>query len=396
MSHAPLTLLGGLSVAQFLADYWQKQPLLIRAAIPGYLCPVTPDELAGLACEEEVESRLVMERGGKSAWQLERGPFAEERFAELPATHWTLLVQEMNKHVPELALLQEQFNFLPNWRLDDVMVSYAPPHGSVGPHADNYDVFLLQGRGRRRWQINRTEPGADDLLPDLPLRIMRHFVAEQEWLLEPGDMLYLPPGVAHYGVSESDDCMTVSVGYRAPTLSDMLAGFIASVLAERDAERFFADPDLAPQAAPGEISLGSRQRIRAAIRDLPLDDASIDRWFGRYTTDVRPGHYLPEPEQPLTADQLRQQLQQVGEIWRSEYARFAFFDEPDGPRRLYAAGEEFLLDPPLAPLAALVSGQRLLPAAALLPWLESPAGAELLVELYNIGCLYFLAESEDE
>ena len=169
--HRPL--LGGLNPARFLADHWQKKPLLVKNALPGFTSPISPDELAGLACEEEVESRIVLECDGPQPWALESGPFDEDRFAHLPETHWTLLVKEGNRYLPELVTLLEQFNFIPNWRIDDIMVSYAPAHGSVGPHIDQYDVFLIQGLGQRRWQIS-TDPVADDnVIPGIDLRIMR-------------------------------------------------------------------------------------------------------------------------------------------------------------------------------------------------------------------------------
>ncbi len=142
-----MQLLGGLSAEEFLQQYWQKKPLLIRQAIPDYSTPLSPDELAGLACEQEVESRLILEKDADTPWQLEHGPFTETRFSQLPATHWTLLIQKVNQLLPQLAELLDQFNFIPNWRIDDVMVSYAPEAGSVGPHVDQYDVFLLQGLG---------------------------------------------------------------------------------------------------------------------------------------------------------------------------------------------------------------------------------------------------------
>lgn len=383
------TLLGGLSVEEFLDKYWQKEPLLIRQAFPGYQCPVTPEELAGLACEEDVESRLIMEQGGEKPWQVEHGPFAEERFTQLPATHWTVLVQEINKHVPEFALLQDRFSFLPNWRLDDVMVSYAPEHGTVGPHADNYDVFLIQGAGHRRWQINRKEPTDDDLLPDLPLKIMKNFEVEEEWVLEPGDMLYLPPGVAHHGVSLDNDCITVSVGYRAPTLGAILSGYVGDALAQFDTDVFYRDPDLKPQDAPGEIALDAREEFRDLIRSIPMDDERIDRWFGSYITDVRPGHFVPEPEEELRPKKFKDEFRRHGELWRSEYTRYAHFTDAAGVTRLYVAGEEYEMYGDGPKVARLLAGQRVFRFKELAPYLDDKDLLELLTDLYNLGALYF-------
>jgi 50S ribosomal protein L16 3-hydroxylase len=379
--------LNGISVEEFLRGYWQKKPLLIRGALPDFSCPITPEELAGLACEPEVESRLIQEHG-ETPWQVGHGPFTEEDFLKLPESHWTVLVQEINKHVPEFALLQERFAFLPNWRLDDVMVSFAPDQGTVGPHADNYDVFLIQGPGRRRWQLSYQEAGPEQLIPGLPLRILREFRPEEEYLLEEGDMLYLPPGVVHHGVALGD-CITISVGYRAPAKVELLSGFVADALAQMDAEAFYEDPDLAPQANPGEITQQAREKVRTIIRSLPLDDESIDRWFATFTTDVRPGHYLPEPEEELAPVQLHAALQQQGELWRSEYARYAYLDGAGGSTLLYVAGEEFTLGTHLAFAAPLLCGQRVYTLDELSPYLDDADFVVLLSELYNLGALYF-------
>lgn len=385
--------LNNLSVEQFLADYWQKKPLLVRNALPDLKCPVTPEELAGLACEPEVESRLIQERGENDSWQVRNGPFSEEDFFALPDSHWTLLVQEINKHVPEFALLQERFSFIPNWRLDDVMVSFAPDQGTVGPHADNYDVFLIQGAGKRRWQLSYQDAGPDRLIAGLPLRILKDFQPQEEYLLEQGDMLYLPPGVVHHGVALGD-CMTISVGFRAPAKVELLSGYLADALAQMDPEAFYEDPDLQPQPNPGQLGEQARERIRTIIRSLPLDDESIDRWFGSFTTDVRPGHYLPEPDHALSDAQLVAAIQRQGELWRSEYARFAYVDDNPARIRLYVAGEEFTLGRHLDFAAPLLCGQRVYTHEELAPHLDNHDFVTLLCQLYNLGAVYLQIEEK--
>lgn len=373
-------------ITAFLSDYWQKKPVVLRGAMADFSCPITPEELAGLACEEGVESRLIQEHG-ETPWQVRNGPFTEEDFLALPDTHWTILVQEINKHVPEFALLQERFSFLPNWRLDDVMVSFAPDQGTVGPHADNYDVFLIQGQGRRRWQLSCQDAGPEHLIPGLPLRILRDFRPEEEYVLDEGDVLYLPPGVVHHGVA-LDDCITISVGYRAPAQVELLSGYLAEVLAQMDPEAFYEDPDLQPQSNPGQISLQAREKIRAIIRSIPLDDERIDRWFGSFTTDVRPGHYLPEPEAVPEATELVAAIRENGELWRSEYARFAYVDDETGHTRLYVAGEEFILGTQLAFAAPLLCGQRVYTLSELEAHLDNTDFMTLLLELYRLGAVY--------
>ncbi len=384
--------LGELNAAQFLADYWQQKPLLIRNALPDFVCPIAPEELAGLAMEEDVESRIIQENTGDNGepppWSLKCGPFAEEDFTSLPDTHWTVLVQEINKYIPEFALLQERFAFLPNWRLDDVMVSFAPEHGSVGPHADNYDVFLIQGPGRRRWQLSYQDCGPEQLIPDLPVRILRDFQPEEEYILEEGDMLYLPPGVVHHGVA-LEDCITISVGYRAPAIAELAAAYCADTVSRLDTEQFYSDPGIEPRAQPGLITPTELAHIRSELRQALLrDDDELARWFASFTTDVKPGHYLPEPEEELDSDRFVALLNSEGELWRSEYARFSYIEQ-HGQTILYVAGEEIPLDDALAFAAPLLSGQRRFALATLQPQLTTPGFAELLTALYNLGALYF-------
>lgn len=378
------SLLGGLSPAQFLTDHWQKKPLLVRNALPGFATPISPDELAGLACEEEVESRIVLEHDGPQPWALENGPFGEDRFAHLPETHWTLLVQECNKYLPELASLLDRFNFIPNWRVDDVMVSYAPEHGSVGPHMDQYDVFLIQGLGRRRWQIS-TDPVADDnVIPGLDLRIMQDFQLTDEWVLEPGDMLYLPPGVAHYGVA-LDDCMTFSVGFRTPTVSELLTGFLDEVAGGLNDHQRYHDPDLPLQAHPGEITTGARTRVRRIIRDAMADDDAIDQWFGRYITESKSGQTAVPPEQPLSPDKFLQQLHAGGALWRSEYARFSFIDDGADEMTLFVDGQAWPLSHALTKPVALLCDRREITTGEFGTALDDEQFGQLLCQLYNSG-----------
>jgi 50S ribosomal protein L16 3-hydroxylase len=210
----PLEQLGDMPIETFLRDYWQKKPLLIRQAYPGFELPIDGDELAGLALEEEVESRIVLEHG-KTPWELRHGPFDEQTFSQLPESHWTLLVQAVDQWVPEIHELLQDFQFIPGWRLDDIMISYASDKGSVGPHFDYYDVFLLQGMGKRRWRIGQHCDSGSELVEGTPLKLLRNFETTDEWVLEPGDMLYIPPGIAHWGIAEGE-CITCSIGFRAP------------------------------------------------------------------------------------------------------------------------------------------------------------------------------------
>jgi len=251
----------------FIQRYWQKKPCLIKNAFTKIESPISPEELAGLACEEEVHSRLIMEKGGATPWQLRYGPFQESDFLSLPQSHYSLLVSECEKWIPEFAELLKAFRFLPKWRIDDVMVSYAPAGGSVGPHVDEYDVFLLQIYGQRHWQFNDQRLDNPRLLPDLDLAILKSFRPDQDVVLEPGDMLYLPPGIAHHGVAV-DACMTCSIGFRAPTATETLESFTLEIDGNHAGNQRYSDAKLETDRHFGEITDSEINRFRKMVSDL--------------------------------------------------------------------------------------------------------------------------------
>jgi len=380
-----MQLLGGLSPQQFLQDYWQKQPLLIRQAIPGFISPLTPDELAGLACEATVESRIVLEQSGEQPWQLEQGPFTEARFASLPETHWTLLVQKVNQWVPDVATLLDQFDFIPGWRLDDIMVSYAAEQGSVGPHTDQYDVFLLQGLGQRRWQIDPGAQAGAPLLDHPDLCILRDFKAEQEWCLDPGDMLYLPPGLAHYGVSQGEG-MTYSVGFRAPACSELISSWVDDVIALLPDSLRYTDRDLSVPVHPGEIDPAALRRVRDILRQRLVDDDQMNRWFGRYITESGNTEQPAAGVEDISTETFLTRLRQAGGLQRSEFSRYAFIRQTDRVL-LYVDGEEYFLSASQAAFASLLCDQRHYLAVELQPYLEDATSLSLLTELFNRGAL---------
>lgn len=284
-----LTLLNGLTPAEFMTEYWQKKPLLIRGAMPGFKGLLTPDELAGLACETDVPSRLIhfdpaLAQTG-AGWQVTQGPFDEDDFSALPSQHWTLLVQGLNHLLPEAQALLAHFNFIPTARLDDVMVSYAPTGGGVGPHIDSYDVFLLQGAGKRRWAISQQKDLR--LIPDAPLRILSHFVSEQEWVLEAGDMLYLPPNVAHWGVAEDDDCMTYSIGFRAPAARELAVEFLDACRQEGLPDALYQDPELQPVSDAAAIDPAMVNRVSDMLQRLTWQPEELGPFLARYFTEPK-------------------------------------------------------------------------------------------------------------
>lgn len=301
------TLLGGLSVEEFLRDYWQKRPLLIRKALPDFQGLLDEEQLMALACEEEAQSRLVTQQRGK--FDLQHGPFTAEDFSALGKKKWTVLVQGVNHHLPSAASLLQHFDFIPHTRLDDLMVSYAPKGGGVGPHFDSYDVFLLQGKGTRRWQISTQADRA--LIEGAPLRILSDFKMEQEWLLEAGDMLYLPPQCAHNGIAEND-CMTYSIGFRTPAYQELAEQFLVYLQDRICVDGMYADPDLRTQKHPSEISTAMIEQVSKAIRQIRWDEEDIANFLGCYLSEPKSHIYFDGPQRPMNEDKFRLAIQKHG------------------------------------------------------------------------------------
>ncbi len=343
----------------FLRNHWQRQPLLTR--LEGeFRNPISPEELAGLAMDEDVESRII--RGSELQLQLEHGPFPETAFrGEEP---WTLLVQGVDHHVPAIAALRHLVDFLPDWQLDDIMVSYATDGGGVGPHYDNYDVFLLQAEGRRSWRLGQY-CDADEPQKDIDgLKILENFEQQQEFILEPGDVLYLPPRLAHWGVALGP-CTTFSIGFRAPRLNDMLGRWTDAALPQIDPELLYREGLAA--GAPGELRPESLAAAVSRLRELTATLDTGPDWFGELVTE--PGEALLHyPEQPLPA-----------RVVMNPAGRIAWYDL-GGSLAVYGNGQRLDADPELRPLLeALCAGE---PVSG-----DSPGSGELLSTLWEVGCL---------
>lgn len=375
--------LADFDIAGFLRDYWQKKPLLIRNPWDHWVNPLTPDELAGLACEDHVESRLVSQKSQE--WQLDPGPFAEDRFSETPRDPWTLLVQSVDHHVPAVSALLDLFRFIPSWRVDDVMVSYAVDGGGVGPHFDHYDVFLVQGLGRRKWQLGGLCDDSSALLPHDDLRLLADFQAEAEWVLEPGDILYVPPRFAHNGVAVGDDCMTYSIGFRAPSREELIAGWTDSVLSDLADDDRYTDPDFTMQSNPGEIAPAAIDRLYAMVAERLLDRASFARWFGTYNTAPKGGPIEWELEDHLTPDDVRAYIGAGTPLIRNPACRFAYIREGAGSVSLFVDGRRFPCAGADVTLTQRLCRDTVLSGDADL----SDTGLALITELVNQGNLAF-------
>jgi 50S ribosomal protein L16 3-hydroxylase len=284
-------MLGGLTARRFLSRHWQKRALLVRQALPEFAGMLEPAELMRLACRDDAASRVVVRR-----WQVQHGPFSPGFFKRLKTGTWSLLVQDVNHFVPRARDLLQRFDFIPYARLDDLMISYAPPGGGVGPHFDSYDVFLLQGSGRRRWRIGAQRDLA--LVPGAPLKLLARFRPDEEHVLEPGDMLYLPPGYAHDGVA-LDACTTYSIGFRAPAWHELGMQFLAYLQDHVDLDGLYRDPALAPAQRPAQLPRAMIAQAATQLARLRWDRGAVLRFLGCHLTEPKAHVYFTRPQAPL-------------------------------------------------------------------------------------------------
>ena len=295
----PLTLLGGISPAEFMTTYWQRKPLLVRQAIPEFTALLSRPELFDLAQHNEVESRLVIgANDGKRDWQMQRGPFKRRAIPKLTERDWTLLVQGVDLHDDRVAALMQQFRFIPDARLDDVMISYATEGGGVGPHFDSYDVFLLQAHGQRRWRIGRQKDLS--LVPDMPLKILANFKPEYDWVLNPGDMLYLPPRYAHDGIAQGE-CMTYSVGFRVPQTGDLARELLVRLsegAEEAAGVDLYKDATQSAVSKPAAMPEGLAEFAKSALQKSLKDPKALQRALGEYLTEPKANVWFEMGDMP--------------------------------------------------------------------------------------------------
>lgn len=375
LNHAPLdaptTLLGGLSPQQFMRRHWQKKPLLIRQAMPGVKPPVDRTALFALAGRDEVESRLIVQDRASDDWRLRQGPIPRRALPKLGQPGWTLLVQGLDLHVPAAHALLRQFGFVPQARVDDLMISYASDGGGVGPHYDSYDVFLLQVHGHRRWRVGPLKDAS--LRPDVPLKVLAHFEPQEEWLLEPGDMLYLPPMWGHDGVAEGE-CMTCSIGFRAPEATEItreVLGRCAEGMDVAAKPRLYKDPQQTATDQPGRIPPDLQQFALEAVQRFLSDPQQIQAALGESLTELKPRVWF-EPGEPLPDG--------VGVVLDAK-TRMVYDD-----KRIFANGESWLAAGADARLMRALADQRQLSALAVAK--ASPDARELLDQWAEDGWLH--------
>jgi len=299
---APLTLLGGLSPSQFMRRHWQKKPLLVRQAWPGVKPPLTRAAMFALTANPDVESRLVINEQG--SWSVQAGPQRRRDFPPLQQAGWTLLLQGLDLHVAAAHQMLQAFRFVPAARLDDLMLSWASVQGGVGPHTDAYDVFLLQTQGRRRWQVGRcTRPA---WVADSPLKRLANFEPTLEWVLEAGDMLYLPPQWGHDGVAVDGECMSCSIGFRSPAADELARELLQRLADDGDdpAVRHYRDPDQVATTEPGALPPTLKAFAQQALAARLADPQALARVLGEWATEPKPQVWFEAGSVPVGAQGL--------------------------------------------------------------------------------------------
>lgn len=382
ISNQPLQLLGGLTTEQFFNEYWQKKPLLIRNAIDDFKSLISPDELAGLSLEDDVQSRIIIEKDADKPWQVIYSPLDETVFSEMPETHWTLLVSDVEKHIPEFTEITDLFRFIPDWRIDDLMISYAPEGGSVGAHIDQYDVFLLQAHGQRRWQIGSEPVENEDFIDGLEIRVLKEFFPYQEWVLNPGDLLYLPPRIAHHGVA-LNDCLTYSIGFRANSHNELVTSFTDHLLNNNKNERRYNAIDF--QQHPAEITADTIQQLKnILLSNLQTDSTHIEEWFGEFITEQK-FELDTIPEQQFTDNNdVLNFLSAIETIHRHPAIRFAFIKH-DAVSDLFINAKKYTTQ---TGFAELLCGDREISVSSLINSATSEVEHSVIFDCISLGYLY--------
>ena len=384
-----------ISKEMFLQDYWQKKPLLIKNALPMFTNVIDADELAGLAMEENIESKLVYETPMQSPqWHLKPGPFAEADFNTWPKTHWTLLVQALDRMIPEVSHLLEHFNFLPQWRVDDVMISVAGLHGSVGPHYDNYDVFLYQATGQRKWSLTTKQCDEANALPNLDLRIMENFEVEQEIILNEGDMLYLPPHVGHHGVSLTENSIGYSFGYRSYQSQELWDSFADYLSETKDKTHLYKDPSWNGLKTTSEIPKSAYLNAKEIMLELLNDENKLQRWFSRFATqlDQSAVQLLTEPlanEEASNLSTFIEQLNETEQLERELTSRIAYHFDCNNKIQLFINGDAFNHQNACDDLVKIVACHRIINIETLVPFIKSTNNQTFLYELWKQQFLIF-------
>ena len=377
--------LGSLSVTEFLQQYWQKKPLLIKAGLKRFTDPLTADELAGLALEDDIESRIVS--CIDKQWDMQTGPF--EDFSVFGEQNWTLLVQAVDHWHPEAAKLLDPFRFIPNWRIDDLMVSFSTPGGGVGPHLDQYDVFIIQGEGKRHWRVGMPDNSLQQLCPHPRLLQVSPFQDCIDVITEPGDILYIPPGCPHEGIS-LENSLNYSVGFRAPAQKDLLTGLVDHLIDHDISGERFSDAGRDIASSVGAISENDLAKVQQLLQQLLADQTMLPHWFGSLITRAKHELDINEPEPHYGSDEIAEYLDEGSVLSRTGGLRCCYYQQAaDSDILLFINGDQITLPADELNTARLLCDYTELHSEQNRHFCQSPQRIMLLTNLINQGYWYF-------
>ncbi len=374
--------LSELTLEEFLRDYWQKKPVILRQGFKNFVDPIDADELAGLACEEEVESRLVYQKNGQ--WQAEFGPF--EHYEHLGESNWSLVVQALDHWSEEAAQLIEPFRFIPHWRLDDLMASFATVGGSVGPHIDLYDVFICQGSGKRRWRVGDRGDHQQFSAHEALLHV-KPFTAIIDEELTAGDIIYIPPGYPHEGIT-LENSMSFSVGFRTTSTVNLYSGLADHLIDNELGEELIEDPHRMPTQHSGEISKDDYQLIKNQLTQLLDNDDLVRQFIGCFMTKAKHELDLVALEEPLTPDDISEILS-TNTLMRLGGVRAFYFEESLKQGLCYIDGNEYQFSPEIYEAIQLVCDHVCLTPRLLSPWHSDRHFLHFITQQINAGYWYF-------
>jgi 50S ribosomal protein L16 3-hydroxylase len=358
----------------------------MKRAIHPFPDLITPEEIAGMSLDERIESRLIIQGQGKNKWQLQRGPFKPSTFKKLPKKKWTVLVNGVDRFVPSVHAFLDEFSFIPFWRMDDIMISYAVDQGNVGAHVDNFDVFLVQASGKREWMIEDRPVLKDEFIPNLPVRLLKKFKPTHRWILEAGDILYLPPRFPHHGIAQGDRCMTISVGCRAPSVNEIINEVASNALSRTDESLRYSDPDLKAQQ-PGEISLDAVKKIRGLLERALLSEEFLSDWLARFTTEPYSDVKLLDHAHKVSAATIAKTLRGATALVRTEGSRMAFVSKRRESISFYVNGECHEVAGKTAALARELANRLVLPISDIQTYLNDKGCQQLLSGLLASGAI---------
>ncbi|KZN64892.1 hypothetical protein N473_13950 [Pseudoalteromonas luteoviolacea CPMOR-1] len=379
--------INNMSPEAFLKEYWQKKPLLIKGGFKDFQDPLSAEELAGLAMEDSIESRLITNHDEN--WLAHHGPF--ENFDKLTETNSTLLVQAVDHWHPPAAELLEPFRFIPNWRIDDLMISYSTPKGGVGPHLDQYDVFIIQGEGKRHWRVGMPDASLKQFTKDKALLQVEQFEAIIDDILEPGDILYIPPGCPHEGYAV-ENALNYSVGFRAPDQKDLISSFADHIIDEEAGKNRYSDADLSIRASIGEINFDDKRKIQAMLTGLIENDTLYSQWLGTYLSQPKHDMDLAPLDDALVAEFLEDEVEPHDTVIRSGGVR-AVYQITDTHILLSVNGENYTLPKNTLEQVKLLTDSTAFSFEQVKPALISLEFKQTLTTLINDGLFYIEAWS---